>query len=74
MLRALEEFQEMAAQRGADQTTILHISNLIKNLDLSPEAAMDALGATEHQREVYWEEVRKQHANSDGTHPDRSVF
>ena len=69
MLPALEELRQM----GADQTAILYISNLIKNAGLSSEAAMDLLGATEHDRELYWDEVRKQRMNNDGTHPGSSV-
>lgn len=60
MCRTMEKMREETAAEQNIKTLLVSVKNLMKNMNLSPEQAMNALGISEADRKTLlqrWQEV-----------------
>ena len=52
MCRAMEKMRDETAAEQNIKTLLVSVKNLMKNMNLSPEQAMDAMGISEDDRKM----------------------
>ena len=57
MCRAMEKMRDETAAEQNIKTLLVSVKNLMKNMNLSPEQAMDAMGISEDDRKMLLQRI-----------------
>ena len=57
MCRAMEKMRDETAAEQNIKTLLVSVKNLMKNMNLSPEQAMDAMGISENDRKMLLQRI-----------------